>query len=352
MSNNIEQFVRFLIDMGGVYEVDTDGYVVNRVDKDIPVMIKAAGSKSTYKRLMVMKDLITDDEAIVINPFSENSASDSPDAIWLYTQLSVGFTSKIIGIVRAVNMIATSDDSIPYTADAVKYAAKFPKFGEKEIKLFNQLVSKPTEFMNVWYLRKLKESRFRCALYDPDTLAAYPNVSKKVWAAVIALISDLLGIKDIENADAEIKEMYTYQSKLITIPKLESILQIYLRLYQQINPTLMIMHGSDAVDDDAVDITTLSHHLQHLEEYYDKAKWFTTPKKTPIPVTESSVKVSTSMIPSGKPSLSIPDSKPRMSIPNTGQFSNMPRQGGFTQPTQSWFGQNQPLRPSWSIPIR
>lgn len=356
MSGEVEKFVRFLVEMGGIYDVDDEGYVINRDEEGSPVTIKASGSKSVYKRLMVMKDVIADDEAIIINPFSENASIDSPDAVWLYTQLSVGFTTKVTNIVNVVNMIASAKDdvAIPYTSEAIKFAANYQRFSDKELKLFHALSERKIEFMNTVYIRKLKKAKFRCSIYDPEIIQEHPNVPKKTWGIVMALISDILGINP-ETADADL-ERYASISTLITVPKLDSILRVYLALYQQINPTLMIMRNTDAMDDLAVDITTLSHHIDNLEKYYEKAKWFNTVKDIPTKTIDKSPADNKISISGG--SISLGYNKPSFVIPGFGPEVGRPSVGGFHQPTPSFFdqgsgsmfGYHQP--PMVNIPIR
>jgi hypothetical protein len=125
-------------------------------------------------------------------------------------------------------------------------------------------------------MRKLKEARFRCSLYDEDIRIANPQVTKKAWKAITGVMNDLLGVPSVASIDEAgqiISDTFTCKSSIITVPKLQSILNLYYKLYDKLNPYLELCNMDD--EDFVVDLTTFGHHIVHLEEYYEKTKWFT-----------------------------------------------------------------------------
>jgi hypothetical protein len=135
-----------------------------------------------------------------------------------------------------------------------------------------------------------------------------------------------------------------------------------------------------------IDLTTLGHHIEHIEKYYQKAKWFSTsstvvknPTPTHVPTAEHTVCnipsnpaiVRPTQIGYSEPPSNIPSNPLRQGV-EYAQFQNphmmhntfgqpspmmgsVPVHGGSI-PIQSPFGQNQFNQPfgggGFNIPIR
>ena len=186
-ASDVERFTRDLISLSSVYNVSEDGYVIlkGNVDynDDDRFVTHAVGTQ--LKRLMVLKEIIKDNDALVINPLNENIA-ESPDSKWLYVSLSVGLARRIIEIAKFLTMIVesekdTSVETLHLSPDTLAFAARHKEFDSKVFDQFKLITNKSLNFVNVWYNRKLKESYFRCSLYNPDTIIEFPQVTKKAW---------------------------------------------------------------------------------------------------------------------------------------------------------------------------
>lgn len=283
---NVEEFVRYLISLGGIYNVDKDGYVEDKVNPEDPVILK---SGTQVKRLMVIKDVITDTDALIINPLNEN-AMESIDAKWLYSMLNVGLVRRFIEVVNVLKLILETekannetknkDDLIELSHDMIEFASRHKDFDMKTFENFKIISKDKLNFMSVWYNRKMKKSTLRCSIYDPDIISEFPHISKKFWKQITGLFSEILGLSsDIEKSSVEIRNKYSVTSDLITVPRLESMLMIYLKIYQKLNPYLDMCEMED--EDFVVDLTTFSHHIEKLPDYYNRAKWFTTATSIP-----------------------------------------------------------------------
>ena len=276
-AGTVEAFVRDIIHLGGVYTVDQEGYVTNRdPDNEYICTVKCG---TVDKQLMVLQDVIKDNAACIVNPLNENTA-ESPDAKWLYMLLSSGLARRVIHVARFLvdaleieNEKDANPNGVHLSSKVVEFASRHKDFDSKTLGFLETISEKKSRFMSVWYDRKLKEAHFRCSVYDPDTALEFPNVTKKAWKSIIGLISDLFGVSaDPEEAAEQIKNEFTIGSDLITVPKLESILKVYLKIFQRLNKFTSLCLSDD--DDFVVDITTLGHHIENLEAYYKKAKWF------------------------------------------------------------------------------
>ena len=274
----VEMFVRDLVHLGGIYSVDCDGYVIGKGGDENQICTVKVGTVD--KPLLVLQDVIKDDNAVVINPLNENMA-ESPDSKWLYKSLSIGLSQRFIVIARFLktaieieNGKDDNSDNIHLSSKVVEFAARHKDFDAKTLEALETISEKKIHFMNIFYDRKLKEAHFRCSVYNPDTALEFPNITKKAWKSIIALISDILGIStDVEEATEQLNNDFTIGSDLITVPKLESVLRLYLKIFQRLNRFAVMCMRDD--DDFVVDVTTLGHHIENLETYYKKAKYFT-----------------------------------------------------------------------------
>ena len=286
----VEDFVTFLVNMGGVYEVDSDGYVVKKEDHDELVVTKVGNS---VKQIMVIKEKITDTEALVINPLNENLA-ESPDSKWIYSNLNVGLAMRIISVVRSLRTVLElesarfagakkqdddAESSSQFSSSVIAFASRHTDFDSKAAEAFELITKKKVDFVSIWYNRKLKEAKFRCSVYNPDSAADHPTVSKKSWKAITSLMSELLGVSpDLATAQNEIEERFVASSDLITVPKLESMLTIFSRVYSKLNKYLGMCEKDD--EHFIIDLSRLDYHIRNLDGYYQKAKWFITSSNT------------------------------------------------------------------------
>lgn len=272
----VETFVRDIIAVGGVFNVDDMGYVINKGDVDEPVTLKMGNQR---KPLMILKEKGLDNAAAIVNPFS-GDITESMESKWLYVMLNAGLVHRINEIAKFVSEVVESEKTenpIPELAsETLTFISKHKNFDAAILKQFLQLTGDPTKFMSIWYNRKLKETIFRCSIYDTATKIEFPQIKPKAWKIIIEFVSALLGVgTNIEQAEQQIREMYSAKSDIVTAPKLDSMIMVYIKLYTQLNPYLSMCEFIGDPDF-VVDITTLGYHLEHLEDYYKRAKWFIT----------------------------------------------------------------------------
>lgn len=272
-SISVEKFVRFVVALSGIYDVDDDGYIVQKGGDDKPAFIKLDGR---LRQLMVLKDVIKDPDVIVINPMNEN-ITDSNDIKWVYNALSAGLSLRVRSIAKHLHFIISSSkksDDIQFTTEELNFASRHKNFNDKSLELVELLSKKVIGFMHVGYDRRQKKATLRCSIYDPDTPAEFPQFSNTVWKSVSSLFGDILGVNlDIQAGGKDVLSKYSFVSELINVPRLESVLNVYYLIYKHINQHLAMCDMEDP--DFIVDLTEFGYHIENLQEYYNKSKWFT-----------------------------------------------------------------------------
>lgn len=270
---SVEQFGRFLIQLSGLHNVDENSYITNKDDTDSPTLIKVDGR---FRQLMILKDVIKDPDAVIINPLNEN-ITETVESKWLYATLCSALARRVLNIARHLHFIISTDkkndESISFTSEELNFAARHKDFNDKSLEATELIAKKLMSFTSVWYNRKQKEARLRCSIHDPDTTAEFPQFSNKVWKSIAALFGELFSVNaDIQLGGDEIHEKFVCSSELISVPKLESVLRLYYKIYSHINKYLELCDMDDP--DFVVDLTEFGYHLEHLSDYYNKAKWF------------------------------------------------------------------------------
>lgn len=279
-----EIFVRFMIDLGLVNKVNDEGYICGRYDQDGQIVNMDVNG--TEKPLMVIQEKITDKNALVINPMYENM-TETRDARWFYIYLCLGLVLRITELAdfvsSAIDESKEDEESFTkYPAEVMAFLSKHKDFDGAIFDDFITISKERRKFMNVWYDRRLKQAKFRCAIFTDDIRVEHPKIKTKSWKIMIKFMSDILGIStDLDKANADIQEKYTAISELLTVPKLESILTVYLKLYTHLNK-YFDMCGKDD-DNFVVDVTTLGHHISNIEEYHRLVKWVVPSTSTNIP---------------------------------------------------------------------
>lgn len=266
---DVGEFVKALIQLGGINSVDEDGYVISKDDEQTRVVIPAGKEN---KHLMVIKEIIKDDKAFVLNPMNETFA-DREDTRWLYGSLSVGLARRIIVLVNFIkNMKDLSDEDTEIEPAVIKLVSKYgTDMDDKFMKEFDIISKNYVDFINIFYNRKLKIAKLRCCVFEENTKSKYTSIRKKTWLILETLISDMLGLTSDEK-EKELDEKFSFKSDLITCPKLHSMLNVYYRIYENINDKMLLIEDID--EDFVVDLTSLGSYIENIGLFYDKVKWF------------------------------------------------------------------------------
>lgn len=70
----------------------------------------------------------------------------------------------------------------------------------------------------------------------------------------------------------EVNKKFSYTTSVISCPKLVSTLNVYNLIYTKLNAYLEVLGGGD--EDAVVDLDELAYHLDNIESYYKRVKWF------------------------------------------------------------------------------
>ena len=283
---NVNKFVRFLVSLTNDYAVNEDGYIVNKLDDD-PIVIGSA-----KKQVMVMDDMISDPDCVVLNPTNE-TLRESMVTRWMYANIITSFTTRICSVLTSIIDIHNNGDDADVSPKMMTILSKhIGKVDGKTEAELTSMISEMLDFMNIVYVRKMRTGHFRCGLFDESRDTVLKGVKRKKTATMVTnLFGEILGSAD----GNEIRNMFSHKSTLLSCPKLDSILNVLMKLYDKVNHVLAAVTGCEYM---VVDLTEMAYHINHLDEYYQHTKWFTGSAATsqsnaPVPIEPAAPKNAT-----------------------------------------------------------
>lgn len=265
----VSDFIKFCIRMGGVFDVDLDGYIVSKVSEE-KFTVNINGKE---RNIIIFQKEIDDNDAIILNPLNESVNIESKDKVYFYKILSLGLFGKVTGLVNRIIDTRLSKDGEDIPINIAKFVSQFSDIDEKFKSEFELLIKDNLKFMNVFYRKKFKEARFRCLVFEEDERQEF-KIRKKSWKTIDKIFNVLFNIpSDIEDREQYVIDTFSYKTTNITCPKLKSTLMVYNKLYFNLNKYFEIMELEDLI----VDLTELSYYINNLEKYYNKVKWMVQP---------------------------------------------------------------------------
>ena len=278
-SQDVTNFLRFMVTMRPEEcGVDEEDYVA-----------KPDGTRLEFKGhpLQLFKEVITDKEAIIVNPFHEVLTANK-DQEWFYAFTFANFTRSLNNVVRYLLKSALDQKTVvkPPAAKTKSKAAnddegphrKLPVFvtkaiagisadvDEKMLTEFEQIVTKlnPRDVFSVYYTAFQTTANVSCGFFDDDT-SIFTDIGIRV-NSIKAFKKLYMGIFDITDPD-DLSKYAASATKDDHCPKLKTTLYALYGLYMQINKF------SKLADDCVINLDAFCKYLDNIPQYYVIAKW-------------------------------------------------------------------------------
>jgi hypothetical protein len=280
----ITEALKFFVELGGAFAVDEKGYV--RL-KNKSKIAQVAG-KSGNKDLILFQEVVQDSEAQILNPFAEGMGT-SPDQTWFYETAEGAFTYRLVEAIQfvveaIVNTEGTALDKTDLSVNVVKFISPYVKDVDKTtLKEIESITKNFNKFSSLYYNKRMKTAMFRCAIFEGPAFRDSHNVRKKTWKFLEDLLINMFKLDKSESFDS-IFEGYKYKTEVMGYPKLDAMLNLYYKLYNQLNPIFDMVDVQQGNDPEvftlAVDLDQFGLHLSKLDEYFQKAKSIIQPSVT------------------------------------------------------------------------
>lgn len=288
----VTEALKFFVELGGAFQVDDKGYIRYKgQDK-----VAQVSTKNENKDLILLQEVITDSKAQILNPFAEGLGA-SPDQAWFYETTEGAFTYRFVELINFVVECITNNEDInkaKLPAKVVKFISPYVKVVDKTtLKEIEQITKNFNKFSSLFYNKRLKTAVFRCAIFEGPAFRESFNVRKKTWKFLEDLLVQIFNLDPNLDHDS-IFEDYRYKTEVIGYPKLDAMLNLYYKLFNQLNPIFdlvdKVQGNKPEVFSLSVDLDTFGYHISKLDEYFQKAKTIIQPSATQQPQQQSSVR--------------------------------------------------------------
>ena len=250
---SIQQFIRLLIECGGVYTVNEENHtIINTITGQ---QIGVTLAKSSRPLAVWYEGAPSGAEVVWLNPFKEN-IGHSPAREWFYKMLgfTVGNITKNIILKVVHDCKEMADDNYNEFPLMNKVRACVDDKSYDEI---NQIP--PISFLSISYNRTKKEAIAQTSLFSSEIQTAYPKIRVKTWQAIRGVFNEMLG--DEQLAD------FKYTSKILDIPETEAKLHIFVAIVESLDP-----YSNDILNID-LHSAELREHLDFLPGYAKLYEW-------------------------------------------------------------------------------
>jgi len=274
-----ENCIKFLVESTNLYKCDNDGYIV-RITDNKRISINSDDEKGFKKDLILPKRIIDNQNVSILNPFNE-ILGETENQKWFFIVLSMSVSFRLKSILNWTIQYIEMKEDLP--SNILKFISKFSESVDKKTKKEIDMITKDMlEFSNIFYNRKLKTTIFRSGVFEDSFKKKYSSVRKKTWRFLREIFCDIFRFDG--KVDDEFKNLFKYKSSKITCPRLDSFLNVYLKIVSHTNEICDIFDADEYI----IDTDELSYHIRNIDNYYDKLKWLS---QDPVPVETSETNI-------------------------------------------------------------
>lgn len=254
--DNLFDFLKLLIELGGVYRVNDDFFIV-QTDDDEPVRI-VVGKKAMP--IMVYHENMKTGDHLVLNPFVETLGA-APERQWFFTTQSVilGWTLKRMAekLIEAVNGKVEEDYK---TLELISpYLALIDTKTAKELE---PIVG--NNWLRLNYFKKTKTIEVCSDLLDEEYVKSFgTKIRKKTWELIQGLLEVFLQTDDLS--------AFGYKATIIGMQEADATFHSTAKIAAAIDGYVKLLLKTD------MHVAEFMQHLQYLETYHKLSAWFVAP---------------------------------------------------------------------------
>lgn len=265
-SNDITNFLKQIIEIGGVYKVDDKAMVLFQESGEPAMLQNAQGTPTPLS--VFYADQVTPG-TIIINPFAEGVAA-SREIEWFYLGRSQTISQVLVRIMHRMLVL-----TLPENADteeikalsATQVALLSPLADKSDKKMLEELaiIGKDSlPFFNLHYVARKATVYARAGIFEEATRKEFPKIRKKTWPILMELAKAILGTDDL-------KSEYVAVSTQAGCGRLYAYCQVFAKLIKQLMPYW------DFAMLPVPDLEQLIRHVSMIPLYYTRAKNVITP---------------------------------------------------------------------------
>lgn len=264
-SDSASQFIKQLVELGGIHYVDQDHIIRNSSD-DTPVGVKT-GIPAKNHPIAVFKQGMSVGDYVVLNPFTD-VLGNSPERAWFVNKMCA-FPGSIIRhvVMRMIEVGIAKDKESGYKAN--KFVSKWiDNIDEKLLEEAQRIPGK--EWAVIFYDRTKRIAQLQSNIgYDELKAQFKTKIRKSSWPIFVDMLKTLLQL------NTKKPESLIYESELASIPKVDAILHLLISILERLDEPIK------QFTDVEIDVASLKENIDQIEMFREATKWFASATATP-----------------------------------------------------------------------
>ena len=253
-AQTIVEFTKLLIECGGVYEVQSDYTINNKLSGEKVMIVEAKESKPLA---IFHEGASTYENVKWLNPFKE-SLGGSKEREWFFNLIC-----NISGILTKYVIHKIIEDGVKKKDDSYDSFALMAKIHDKVDDTMIGEIEKLTgnALVSIYYNKREKVAEAQTELFSKELHDAFPKFRKKTWEVFQLIFQEIYGSDDLSE--------YKYRAKILDIPETEAKLAVAIALISHLGPFAKDFLGKDLHEQE------LNAHFEVLEGYSKLYAWAT-----------------------------------------------------------------------------
>jgi hypothetical protein len=251
----ITEFLRLLVEWGGVYKVRDDMMIVTAED-DMPVLVTIGNNQLP---LMLFSDNMKAGKHTFFNPLVETLGHSSERTWFMQSRM------LILGVMikRMMQLIVSKclsdDEDLPY--DLIEAVSPYRK--RVDAKLEEEIGKiEPLHMLRIIYNKPKRTAQAQTDIFDEEYIESL-KIRKKSVEVIQDMLVTFLGTE-------EVHETYVHKATIVSMPETDAFLHVLLMLSQTIGNYAKVLLNRD------LRVVEFEQHMEHLEEYRKMCAWAVT----------------------------------------------------------------------------
>lgn len=247
-------FIKLLVEFGGVYQVNEEGYIFDNEDEPVLINVSNKGMP-----LRIYQSNMKAGEYAILNPLVEPLGVFN-ERVWFFKSRCAIIGGLVKSMMKKLAEAAINNEGeIDYDKlDMVQPHLK--SFDRKFLTEIDKI--KPVRLIRMHYNKKTRTATMQTDIYDEEFRNKFKGFRKRSWTAIEGLLEMFFGTDKIE-------ETFTYKATNIGFPEADACIHLMAMVAEAIYQYVETILG-----DRKMRVADFMQHLPHIKEYHDVSAWF------------------------------------------------------------------------------
>lgn len=229
------QFVRDLIELGGVYKVDSTDFVVDTVDGTAATI----DVKGQSKPIMLWSEKAKLGDHVLLNIFGE-TVNTTDERNWFYTFISMLPGHILRNMMTAIINAALSKEQ-DKAYEAMDVISPFVKDIDEKTKTELQLLG-PKDIATIVYHKPSKTAQLQTRIFEDEFRAVFgKKIRTKTWKLFEAMFKTLMNIEN----EQQMSDTFKITANILGMKQTDSMVRVLVKFAENVDSYARILLGQE-----------------------------------------------------------------------------------------------------------